>query len=348
MSAVAIVGPGRMGVGIATAVLAAGDGHRVTLLDPKERPAGSEHAALERARGEILANLALLGDLGLVDGDPGERIGRLATGRALDELPAGCDFVFEALPEVVAVKREFFRDVGPLLGDATVVATATSTFHLREFWDGCSRPGSVVAAHWLNPAFLIPLVEVAHGEQTEPWAVEKTLAFLRAIGKVPVTLRSSPGFIVPRIQVAAMNEAVRMLEEGVATAAEIDTAIKAGFGFRLGVMGLVEFIDLGGVDILARAGEYLQGALPAGRYAPPPLVAEKMARGETGPRAGRGFYDYAGVDTDELFRRRYRGFAELLRLYQTSPWLRFAGGVDDAQTPGTRAPRPTHQPEVTP
>jgi 3-hydroxybutyryl-CoA dehydrogenase len=158
--------------------------------------------------------------------------------------------------------------------------------------------------------------------------VDRLQEFLRGIGKIPVRMRSSPGFVVPRIQAAAMNEAVRILEEGVTTAEEIDTAIKAGFGFRLGVLGLLEFVDLGGVDILAHAGEYLHSALGKAHFEPPKLVAEKMDKGEVGPRAGKGFYDYSGVDTRALFQERYRGFVELLRLYERSDVLRFAGGIE--------------------
>jgi 3-hydroxybutyryl-CoA dehydrogenase len=186
-----------------------------------------------------------------------------------------------------------------------------------------------VTAHWLNPAFLIPLVEIAHSEKTHPWALERTQIFLRGIGKIPVTMKSSPGFIVPRIQVAAMNEAVRILEEGVTTAAEIDTAIKAGFGFRLGVLGLMEFIDLGGLDILSHAGNYLHSALGGNHYKPPELVSEKMRLNEVGPRTGKGIFNYAKVDTAAMFQEKYRGFVELLNLYKKSSVLRFAGGIEE-------------------
>ena len=111
------------------------------------------------------------------------------------------------------------------------------------------------------------------------------------------------------------------------TAEEIDTAIKAGFGFRLGVMGLIEFVDLGGVDILFHAGEYLHKTLGGEHFKPPKLVREKMDKAETGPRTGRGFYNYDGIDVRELFNRKYRGFIELLRLYERSDYLDFSGGI---------------------
>ncbi|MDF1551977.1 MAG: 3-hydroxyacyl-CoA dehydrogenase NAD-binding domain-containing protein [Deferrisomatales bacterium] len=324
---IAVVGPGRMGVGIVTAILLGDQGHRVTLIDTKKREAGTETGALETALAQIEDNLTLLGKLGLFEGDPQTVCHQVQLSVDTADV-APCAYIFEALPEKIDLKREFYAAVGPLMGDESIVASATSTFQLDVFSGACSKPGHIVTAHWLNPAFLIPLVEIAHGGATHPWAVEKLQGFLTGIGKIPVTLRSSPGFIVPRIQVAAMNEAVRMLEEGVATAAEIDTAIKAGFGFRLGVLGLIEFIDLGGVDILSHAGNYLHSALGADHYKPPALVSQKMRDNEVGPRTGKGFFDYRGVDTTAMFRKRYQGFVELLDLYRKSSVLSFTGGID--------------------
>jgi 3-hydroxybutyryl-CoA dehydrogenase len=316
-----------MGVGIATAVLMADRGHKVTLIDTKTRETGRENDALNRAHAEVEANLSLLDELGLLRGNVPALAGHLDVTGMMEEGLAGCSYVFEALPEVVAVKQTFYKKIGLLASAETVVASATSTFHLDVFWEVCARPENVISAHWLNPAFLIPLVEVGYGEKTSAQAIGRMSDFLRDIGKIPVKLRTSPGFIVPRIQAAAMNEAVRILEEGVATAEEIDTAIKAGFGFRLGVMGLIEFVDLGGVDILFHAGEYLYNTLSGNHFKPPKLVKEKMDKAQMGPRSGKGFYDYDGVDARELFNRRYRGFIELLRLYERSEYLNFAGGI---------------------
>jgi 3-hydroxybutyryl-CoA dehydrogenase len=324
---IAIAGPGRMGIGIATAVLMADRGHKVTLIDTKKREPGRQTEALDRARDEVQANLKLLDGLGVLRADPAALAGDLGVSTNLAEGIAGASFVFEALPEKVAIKQEFSKTIGPLMGEATVIASATSTFHLDVFWDVCTRPGNVVSAHWLNPAFLIPLVEIAHGEKTHPWAIERMREFLSDIGKIPVKMRTSPGFIVPRIQAAAMNEAIRILQEGVTTAEEIDTAIKAGFGFRLGVLGLIEFVDLGGVDILSHAGDYLHATLGEKHFKPPKLVREKMDKEEMGPRTGKGFYDYKGVDTRALFNQKYMGFVELLRLYERSKYLSFAGGI---------------------
>lgn len=324
---IAIVGSGRMGIGIATAVLMAGRGHQVTLIDTKNRESGRETKVLDRAVQEIKANLALLAGLSMLHGDQLSLVGDLGVTRVLQEGIAGCSLIFEALPEVIEVKQEFFKTIGQLMGEYAVIASATSTFHLDVFWKVCSRPGNVVSAHWLNPAFLIPLVEVGHGEKTLARTIDKMCDFLREIEKIPVKMKTSPGFIVPRIQAAAMNEAVRILEEKVATAEEIDTAIKAGFGFRLGVLGLIEFIDIGGVDILHHAGKYLYDTLGGEHFNPPKSVIEKMEKAELGPKTGKGFYDYEGVDVPALLNEKYRGFVELLRLYARSEHLNFVGGI---------------------
>lgn len=327
LESIAIAGPGRMGIGIATAVLMAGPRYSVTLIDTKKRAAGKTAEALENARVEIMANLELLERLGVMYGDIETAAERLDISTSLVKSAAGRTLVFEALPEKMEVKREFFHAVDPLMVEETIIASATSTFHLGEFREMCSRPGNILCAHWLNPAFLIPLVEVAHTDGTHEWARVRLDAFLRDIGKIPLNMRSSPGFVVPRIQAAAMNEAIRILEEGVTTAEEIDTAIKAGFGFRLGALGLIEFVDLGGVDILYHAGGYLHAKLGGEHFKPPGSVVAKMDADAVGPRAGRGFYDYENVDTRALFEQKYKAFVELLRLYDRSKYLSFAGGI---------------------
>ena len=313
----------------------AGQGHTVTLIDTKKRESGKETEALNAACEEVKANLELLNGLGLLRGDTESLMEGLDIATGLNEAIAGHSLVFEALPENVAIKQAFFRAISPLMGEETVIASASSTFHLDVFWEVCARPGNVVSAHWLNPAFLVPLVEIAYGEQTHAWAPVRICDFFRNIGKIPVKMRTNPGFIVPRIQAAAMNEAIRILEEGVTTAAEIDTAIKAGFGFRLGVMGLIEFVDLGGVDILFHAGEYLHNKLGGAHFKPPGLVKEKMERAEMGPRTGKGFYDYEDVDTRALFNQKYMGFVELLHLYEQSKNLNFSGGIVSDRPPET-------------
>jgi 3-hydroxybutyryl-CoA dehydrogenase len=159
--------------------------------------------------------------------------------------------------------------------------------------------------HWLNPAPLMPLVEMMPGAATSESAVEEMDDLLRALGKTPVRCKASAGYIVPRIQALAMNEAARLVEEGVATAEDVDTACRLGFGVRFATLGLLEFVDWGGADILLYASNYLSGALGSDRYAAPDILAKKV---ETGGL----FRDLGSGDLDEYRREKLREFVALL------------------------------------
>lgn len=326
---VTIIGPGRMGIGIATALLMSNRGLSIILLDLKERPPEGEYDSLNRARNEIESNLNLLNELGELKTPAKNVMEDLTLSRMPVDAVTDSTFIFETLPERREIKQDFITGVEPFLGEKTIVASATSTIDLETFWEVSSRPENIITAHWLNPAFIIPLIEVSTGQKTSQWVAERAKTFFLEMGKIPVVIKDSPGFIVPRIQTAAMNEAVRIVEEGVATPEDVDTAIKSGFGFRLAVLGLIEFIDLGGLDILYLASKFLYEKLGQSQYKPMKSVVEKMEKGEIGPRSGKGFFDYSGVDTGAMFESRYRGFLELLNLVKSSGSLDFKGGIRD-------------------
>ena len=206
--------------------------------------------------------------------------------------------IFEGVPEVAAVKHEALAWASGLAAPGAVIASTTSTILVDELAPAVRHPGRFLNAHWLNPAYLVPLVELSAGAATDPAVTAWLTSLLEGIGKVPVLCAASPGFIVPRIQALAMNEAARMVEEGVASAADIDRAVRYGFGFRFAVLGLLEFIDWGGGDILHYASQYLTQALGHPRYEAPPVIARNMAEGRIGMKTGRGFLDYAGIDLD--------------------------------------------------
>ena len=159
----------------------------------------------------------------------------------------------------------------------------------------------------------MPLVELSPGARTDAAVTARLKALLEGIGKVPVVCAARPGYIVPRIQALAMNEAARMVEEGVASAEDIDKAIKYGFGLRFATLGMLEFIDWGGGDILFHASRYLTGALGDARYAAPEIVERNMAEGRIGLKTGKGFLDYANLDLDAYRRERLAAFVALLR-----------------------------------
>jgi 3-hydroxybutyryl-CoA dehydrogenase len=289
---VAVLGPGRIGRQIALAF--ALGGCRVVLVDLKTRSVADSERVLADARAEIARDLRLMVEEGLVaDADEASALGRIEDRVGLGDL-GDCAFVQEALPESVELKRETFKRMAGRVAPDTVVASTSSTISPSHLADAVDRPERFLVAHWLNPAHIIPLVEVVPGPQTAPATVAATLTRLEALGKVPVRCNDSPGFIGPRLQVLLMNEAVRLVEEGVATPEDVDKAFRAGMGFRYASVGIFEFIDWGGVDVLYRASRYMSEAVGDARFKPARLVEQKMAYNELGPKTGRGFFDYTG------------------------------------------------------
>jgi 3-hydroxybutyryl-CoA dehydrogenase len=312
---IACLGAGRMGRGIAVAFAYAG--HGVTMIDVKAERSGEQFAKLEtEAFDEVRKTLASLARFGLLkDGDAGAIIARVgvvpasAGATALSE--AG--MVFEGVPEVVGLKREVLGAASKSIGSDVIIASTTSTILVDDLSSAIDHPERFLNVHWLNPAYLIPLVEISPGKVTDPAIISRVRTLLEGIGKVPVVCAATPGFIVPRIQALAMNEAARMVEEGVASAEEIDKAIRYGFGFRYAVLGLLEFIDWGGGDILYYASRYLESALGSDRYRAPDVIESNMRDGRIGLRTGAGFLDYSGMDVDAYRERRLAALVDMLR-----------------------------------
>jgi 3-hydroxybutyryl-CoA dehydrogenase len=311
MKRVAVLGPGRIGRQIALA-FALGGCH-VSLVDLKARPAGEAAAVFADARRELARDLRLMADEGVIaDGEIAPAFGRLDERTDLDGLDS-CELVQEALPELLELKREVLERVSQRMAPDAVLASTSSTISPAHLAESVRGPERFLVAHWLNPAHIIPLVEVVPGRATDAGVVERTIAFLEKLGKVPVRCADSPGFIGPRLQALLMNEAVRLVEEGVASPADVDRAFKAGMGFRYATVGIFEFIDWGGVDILHRASGFLAKALGAERFRPARLVEEKMARNELGPKTGRGFFDYTGDRRDTFETAKVRALLRQLR-----------------------------------
>jgi 3-hydroxybutyryl-CoA dehydrogenase len=303
-----------MGRGIAHCFAYAG--YAVRLLDAKPRDAERQVDFYTEALNEIRNSLGMVVEMGGFDAHAAdvimERVTMFPHDHAEDALK-GVHIVFEAVPETDDAKRAALAMIGKLADPQAIIASATSTYLSTQLADLCGRPDRFLNAHWLNPAFLVPLVELSPTPATDRAVVEDVKALLTLIGKVPVECAASPGYIVPRIQTLAMNEAARMVEEGVATAEDIDKAVKYGFGFRFAVLGLLEFIDWGGGDILYYASRYLAGAMGDERFAAPKVINANMAEGRNGLRDGKGFYDYSAVDVSAYRRARLAAFFRMLQ-----------------------------------
>lgn len=306
-ASIAVAGAGRMGVGIAQAFAYAG--LDVVLVDLKPRPSADARAVLAAADAQIAESLAALHELGILDGAERDSIRGRVTGadatQAADAF-ADAEAVFEAVPEVMAAKRQALGHISAHAPADALIASTTSTFQVDALAGLVSTPERFLNAHWLNPPYLMPLVEVSPGAATSRGTVEALLALLQAAGKVPVEVAASPGYIVPRIQALALNEAARLAEEGVASPEAIDTASRVGFGLRFALLGLLEFIDWGGADTLLRASEYLRAELGSERFAPPPSVIAAGATDRAAPT-------FRGRDGEEYRRETISRFVGLLR-----------------------------------
>jgi 3-hydroxybutyryl-CoA dehydrogenase len=311
---IACLGAGRMGRGIA--VVFAYAGHPVKVVDFKPRST-EDFAKLEAdALGEIRTVLASLAAFGMFD--PAQIDTILKRVSIVPESGAQAAFssaavIFEGVPEVLDLKREALARASKLAGPAPIIASTTSTILVDDISGAVEHPERFLNAHWLNPAYLVPLVEMSPGKATDPAVTARLKTLLEGIGKVPVICAAMPGYIVPRIQALAMNEAARMVEEGVASAEDLDKAIKYGFGFRFAVLGMLEFIDWGGGDILYYASRYLTKALDNPRYASPEIIERNMKEGHIGLKTQRGFLNYEGMDVEAYRAERLRAFVAMLR-----------------------------------
>lgn len=311
------LGAGRMGRGIA--VVFAYAGHDVTIVDFRPRTPDDFQRCRAQVLNEVRQTLANLAELGLFAATAVDPIAARVTVVTQAEAAAALSsaaVIFEGVPEVLEVKREVLARASALAGPQPIIASTTSTIVADDLAGALAQPQRFLNAHWLNPAYLVPLVELSPATTTDPEVTARLEELLESIGKVPVVCAARPGYIVPRIQTLAMNEAARMVEEGVASAVDIDKAIKYGFGFRFAVLGMLEFIDWGGGDILYYASCYLTKALGDTRYAAPAIIERNMREGHIGLTTGKGFLDYASLDREAYRAERLKAFVEMLGFFK--------------------------------
>ena len=309
---IAAAGAGRMGRGLA--IVFAYAGHQVRLVDLKPRDNAAEW--LDGARAEIASTLQMLVDcnmIGAQDVDPIASRIAYVDAKGADAALAEADVIYEGVPETLDAKREALGAISAAAAPDAIIASTTSTILSDELQGMVTGPQRFLNAHWLNPAFLVPLVEISPGAGTDPAVTDRLVKMLERIGKVPVVCKASPGFIVPRIQALAMNEAARLYEEGVASAEDIDKATTFGLGFRFAILGMLEFIDWGGGDILHHASRYMADATGDSRFEAPEIVTRNMKEGRIGLRTGQGFLDYSNMDIPAYRRERLSAFVSMLR-----------------------------------
>ncbi len=293
----AAVGAGRMGRGIAIAFAYAG--HRISLIDLRQRSDEAWRRLRDEAKAEIEASLSGLAQLGVIDASQIERIAArvdFVDAASAPRALAAAELVFEGVPETMQAKREAFEHINRHCRDDAILTSTTSSILVTQLAAFVRLPERFLNMHWLNPAYVIPVVELSCHPGTDAGVLARTKALMEQIGKLPVVCGASPGYIVPRLQALVMNEAARMIEEGVATAEEIDKATRYGLGLRFAALGVVEFIDFGGCDILHHASREMSASLDKGRYTAPAIVGRMVEEGRLGLKSGSGFYDYEGRD----------------------------------------------------
>jgi 3-hydroxybutyryl-CoA dehydrogenase len=294
---IAALGAGRMGRGIALVFAYAG--HDCALIDIKPRDTAAVAKLRDETQHDMAATLKSLERVGFLTAAQSVAILARIAFIARDDAPAAlhdAHVLFEGVPETLDAKREAFAFAGPHLRDDAIVTSTTSTIVSDELADFVAKPERFLNVHWINPPLLMPLVEIQPAAVTSPAIVERIKSLLESIGKKTVRCKASPGFIVPRIQTVMMNEAARIVEDGVASAEDVDTAMRHALGVRYAVIGLLEFVDWGGGDVLYHASRYLAEARGDDRYKAPEIIDRNMRDGHIGVRTGKGFYDYAGSD----------------------------------------------------
>jgi 3-hydroxybutyryl-CoA dehydrogenase len=231
---------------------------------------------------------------------------------------AKADIVVEAILEKLDAKQAIFRAVSAAARPNCIIGSTTSTIAPDDLASAVSHPARYMNIHWINPAHISPLVELQPGAATDPALVEDMRVLHEKMGKVPLVCSPTPGYVMPRLQLALMVEAARIVEEGVASPADVDKAMRWGLGIRYANMGITEFIDWGGLEILFHAGNYMAGKL-GDRFRPPALVQQKMQAGETGVRTGRGLNDWNGVDVPAKMRATQEAIFGILRANNRMP-----------------------------
>jgi len=276
---ITVVGAGVMGRGIALVAARAGFATRV--VEPSAKAAESARAELEK----VLDRAKEKGEIDAAAADAARK--NLTWAGGLDAAK-GSDLIIEAIPESIALKAEIYRGLAPHLGPAAVIATNTSSLSITELAATSDRPTRFLGMHFFNPVHRMRLIELVRGLETSDEALAITEEVSRAMGKETVLVRESPGFVTSRVNVLIGNEAFAMLETGVASARDIDKALKLGLNHP---MGPFELVDLVGLDTRLSILEYLHRTLGE-RFRPNPLLVQYVKAGRLGRKVGRGVYEY--------------------------------------------------------
>ncbi len=301
----AVIGGGIMGAGLAQVMAQAGC--RVMVVDLSQ-------SQLEKCRQRIGGGLHAFVEEGMLAEDQVAPIlHRIRFTTSMEEAVRDAQLVVEAALEELALKQTIFADLDRLAPVDAILATNTSGLSVSDVAARTNHPERVVGSHFFYPPAVVSLVEVGYGRATLDEVAETAAAFWKRCGKEPVICRKdSNGFLVNRLQSALAREAMSMVANGIASAKDVDRALRLGIGIRLPMVGILEQRDWGGLDVHCAAAASIYPTLDNAK-APLPIITEKVARGETGAKAGKGFYDWTGRDVEALRQKKQRQVIALMR-----------------------------------
>lgn len=279
-STIVIVGAGIMGQGLAETVAARGV--EVILVDKTTK------LAQRGIKGISESIDREIGRWGLTDADKKAILSRVLPSADLSEAE-DAEIVIEAIPEDIHAKQELFKQLDEICPPEAVLVTNTSTLSISELASFTNRPKKVIGMHFLNPVTRVPLVEIVKGLRTDDETFDKAVEFAQMLDKKWITVNEYPGYVTTRIIVPLLNEAMHVLMEGVASADDIDEAMKLGFGFNVGPLAMA---DMMGLDVVIASMENLLDELSEHKYNPCPLLRKLVRAGHLGVKTGRGFFKY--------------------------------------------------------
>ncbi len=310
---VAQVGAGYMGGGIAQSLADSGFEVWIADVDPD---------ATQRAHRRLLEEAEEFEARGLFPAGSAERIkANLHAAASIEEAVADVDFVEEAVPEDPRIKRDVLARVEAAARPGTIIGTNTSTIPVHVLAEGLKDPSRFLTVHWSNPAPFIPGVEIVAGERTDPAVVPVVERMLARAGRRSARVADVPGFVLNRLQYVLLKEAMSLVEEGVATAADVDTIVTSTFGFRLPFFGPFAIADMAGLDVYADSFTTLERAFGE-RLAAPKVLTDLVAQGRFGVKTGSGFLELDPEKREALIayrNRAYRAMNDLLRELGPSP-----------------------------